>query len=400
MGKKKPEEMAKLQEQFISGGSKLGYNAKDLAELFRQIEGFSGYGFNRSHAVCYSVITCHTAWLSANYPMEFFATLLTIDFGATDDVRRYVSAFKQRGFKIEAPNINTSDASFKIKDDSIIFGLSGVKGVGPTLSNKILKKRPKKGYQSLGDFIVRNTDLLNKKVVEQYAKAGAFSPFGVNKASALQSVDDILDFMDVQKNVADFYTIFNMCKIDLAGYFNECKVANINKPDALEYEIETLGLYITKHPMEDIVINAGKVMPLGKIKETASPDSKILTVGAICGIDIRKTKAKTNMATFNLTTATESIKCIVFPKKYAEFLDAIKEGKMVAIIGRVQEDEDEKQLSVDQIKTDISPYVCRVEAKIDEYKADRWISALTDEIYSDKLLGIIINQDLSYILER
>ncbi len=350
--------------------------------------------------MCYSVITCHTAWLSSNYPMEFFATLLTIDFGNTDDVRRYVAAFKQRGYKIEAPNINTSEASFLIKDNGITWGLTGIKGVGPTLSNKILKKRPKKGYQSLGDFIVRNIDQLNKKVVEQYAKAGAFSPFGVNKASALQSVDDILDFMDVQKNASSFYTIFDMCKIDLAGYFNSCKLANIKKPDALEYEIETLGLYITKHPMEDILINHGKVMDIGKIKERTFGNDKITTVGAICGIDVRKTKAKTNMATFNLTTATESVKCIVFPKKYSEFLDMIKEGAMVAVTGRIQEEEDERQLSIDTIKTDISPFVCRVEPRVEEHIVDRWISSITEEQYADRVLGVIINPNLSYILER
>jgi len=328
--------------------------------------------------------------------------LLTIDSGNTDDVRRYISAVKKRGFNVLAPDINRSTVDFTIDGDNIIFGVSGVKGVGKTVSNKILRRRPKKnGYKGLGHFVMRNLDVLNKKVLEQYAKAGLFSSFDVNKESALNSVRAVLEFMDRQKAVSEYNTIFDMVKkIDLARYVDSCKIIQTDVPDDLLYEIETLGFYITKHPLEDTTLDTSKAMSLTGITNLYH-DNRFLAVGAICSIDIRKTRAKTNMATFDLTTAEESIRCTIFPRSYADFMDLIEEGKVVVVKGSVKEEEESKTFIANQIFENYESYLLVKEAKVDNFI--NWIDI--DKVVSSKPkkgdeLGVAVNSHLSYILKR
>jgi len=399
MGKKKPEEMAKLSAQWLEGGKAKGYSQKDLQELFNQIEGFSGYAFNRSHAICYSFITAWTAYLSYYYPLEFYASLLTIDSDKTDDIRRYISAIKQRGIKLLSPRINRSEVGFCIKDDEIIFGLSGIKGVGKGVSKKILDRRPKKGYKTLGHFVVKNIDILNKKIVEQYAKAGLFADFGINKESSLKTMDNILSFIEIQKSMEDYHTLFNLINVDLTGYFDNCEIVKVDIPDDLSYEVDTLGLYITKHPLEDMRVDANGACDISEVKLKYSGDDKVTTVGAICAIEVRKTKAKVNMASFELTTPTDAIKCIVFPKAYAKLMNKIDEGKVVVLDGIIKEEEDLKFIMVNDIHDDFKRHLSTVVQK--ESDAVKWITNIDSFSLTDiNKIGIIINPSLSYILER
>jgi DNA polymerase-3 subunit alpha len=406
MGKKKPEEMAKLLEGFVEGGKRLGYDEKDLAELFRQIEGFSGYGFNKSHSIAYSIITCQTLFLSTYYPLEFYATLLTVDHENTDDVRRYINALKLRGFTISAPRINTSEASFTLSKTGITFGLSGIKGVGVGVSNKILKKRPKKGYKSLGDFILRNFELINKKVLESYAKAGCFVEFGINKISAIRTVDNILDFIDIQKSIKDYNTIFDMVDIDLAEYFNTCKVTHVDKEDPLSFEIETLGLYITKHPMEGYIVNdlrdSSNIIDIIKRYESGEIDNgdKVSTVGAICAINVRKTKSKTNMATFTLTSESHSVTCVVFPQQYSRFQHLIEEGKMVHIAGQLKSDDGILTLMINHMSENVQPYMAKIEKFVPFKKAKlKYITDINDFTGGENETCITIG-DLTFVLTK
>lgn len=391
MGKKKPEVMAALQQNFVDGGVSKGYNKTDLNQLFKQIEGFSGYGFNLSHAICYSFLSAQTAWLSNYYPLEFYATLLTIDSDKTAKARRYVGAVKKRGFKVLSPSINRSDVNFTIDDDSIIFGFSGIKGVGKGVSGKILRRRPKKNYKSFGHFILKNLDVLNKKVLDQYAKAGVFRDFGVNKVSALQSVQGILAFMDIQKGVSERHTIFDLCKkdIDLQKYIDESIVFNIEKEDPLQYEIETLGLYITKHPLEDYIVeDRGRFVQVENL-HLQHADNVYDTVGAICNIVIRKTKKKKNMASFDITGPTDDMECICFPQKYDQVKDALVEGALVTVSGVLREEDGDKVLIVNRVGDNYRQHLGKFVPKVDTVAPS-----------SSDIKEVVINDNLKYILWR
>lgn len=403
MGKKKAEEMAALRNKFIDGGKK-NYNADDIGRLFDQIAGFAEYGFNKSHAICYSVITAQTAWLSHYYPLEFYTVLLTIDSGNTNDVRRYITAIKRRGIGISAPSINNSDVGFSIKNDSILFGMSGIKGVGSSISSKILKRKPKSGYKSFGHFIMKNIDILNKKVLEQYAKAGAFRDFNVNKASALRSVDKILDFLDVQKSISEYYSIFDICeKINMQELLDVCYVEKVNKEDLLEYEIETLGLYITRHPLEDLLLSTTEknFTEIDKIC-SSNVDHPVITVGCICNIEVRKTKSKTNMASFDVTSPTSSIKCIVFPSKYSDLQSMLTEGKTVVVNGIVREENDNINIIVNDIKDNYLSYFGRIIKKETSVKRINTVDKIPDinSILLHDNLKVKINDLFHIILER
>lgn len=404
MGKKKPEEMAALKGQFVEGGQKLGYNAKNLEILFDQVEKFSGYGFNKSHAICYSYITCQTAWLSHYYPLEFFVASMSVSSGDTDKIRTYIKAVKERGFQIVSPDINRSELDFIISNDNIIFGLGGIKGVGSSVSKKIISNRPKSLYKGLGHFIIRNYSILNSKILEAYAKAGCFKCFGYNKETVLQSIPNILEFLSIYKGLTQ-ENIFDLCKISIEEYLERCIIKNSTQEDDLSYEIDSLGLYITKHPMDDVIINPDKCADILAFSNYDDGDP-FATVGCISRFTVKKTKAKTNMCTFDITSGTGAISCIMFAATYSKFMDSnhLAEGKMVYVLGRVKSDGgDEKDknniLTIQDVNSDVRRYVCTIERKEKElyiHSANNLRSIRNLEA----ILGVRINDKLSVVLEK
>lgn len=405
MGKKKPEEMAALKGQFIEGGSKNGYDKKNLETLFDQVEAFSGYGFNKSHAVCYSVITCQTAWLSYYYPLEFFVASMSVSAGNTDKIRTYIKAIKERGYTISAPDINKSNLDFIIDGESIIFGLGAIKGVGPSVSKKIIANRPKSLYKGIGHFIMRNYSVLNSKILESYAKAGCFKTFGYNKETIINSIPYILDFLSTYKELEQ-YSIFDLCKISLEEYIEKCIIRRVNKEDDLRYEIDSLGLYITRHPMDDVLINSDYCMDISDFGRYDDGDP-FATVGCISRLTVKKTKAKTNMCTFDITSGTGNIPCIMFPATYSKFMESgcLQEGKMVFVGGRIKSDggavEEGKNntLMVNDISKDLKMYICRVERKGIEYeKVD--IREMGSFNLASRYYRVRINETMEILMEK
>lgn len=394
MGKKKPEEMAALKSKFIEGGYKKGYSKEGLEELFNQIELFSGYGFNKSHAVSYSYNTCFCAYLSYYYPLEFHTALLTTCSDDTDKVRHFIKAIKERGLKILSPDINRSEADFTIKDETIVFGLSAIKGVGAAVTKKIMSRKPKSGYKTLGHFIKRNVDILNSKILESYTKAGCFNSFGYNKESILQNIPYILELIGIVKGL-DKYNIFDT--IDLGDYIEKCIITRVNKEDSFQYEIESLGLYITKHPMDDYDLNTDYVCDISKLDAFEDQDP-FVSIGCLSGIEIRKTKAKLNMCSFNLTTGEDSVKCIMFPKVYSQFLnsDFIQEGAVVYIDGKIKVEESGKIIIVNDISNKVDKYLIKKKKQENIFKR---LSELKEEDFIQHLLNLQLSK-IKVILEK
>lgn len=343
--KKDLELLESLGKKFVNNGIKNGYSKECLEKLFKQIELFSGYSFNASHAYAYSYITAQTAWLSANYPLEFFTAALTIDCDNTDDVRRYILACKDRNLQVLPPSINKSKTGFEIIDNSIVFGLSAIKGVGKTVSNNIIKNRPKNGYKSFGHFIVRNVQYLNKKVLDSYTKAGVFSEFGYSKNTILNSIEYILDFISEYKNI-ETYDIIDILEIDFAYFIEACLIKYSSVPDNVYYEADSIGIYITKHPMEEYIIDRKVLNTISNVKNVYDEEEEVRckVAGAISGIDIRKTKQKANMCTFTLIDKDSSIYVTVFPSVYNKYMSQIQEGRLAIISGTVRLDNGERVL--------------------------------------------------------
>ena len=395
ISKKKPEEMVKLREQFLEGALKNGYNEKCLNALFDTIANFAAYCFNKSHAVSYSYITCITAWLSYYYPIEFFTTLLTIDSDNTDKIISHIKAIKKRGLSINSPDINKSSLGFTFSEKEITFGLKAIKGVGETVSKKIIKNRPKKGYTSFGHFIDRNLEHINSKLLEGYIKAGCFSSLGYNKQTLLNIIPELLDFISIQKSIQTKYTIFNLIDISFDKYIESCIIRYCPVKDDVAYEIQSLGVYITQHPMDSYIVNSDKVKDLSTFNNYE--DGQIFaTIGAISGLEIKKTKAKANMAVFGLDTSSASISCICFPKAYAEVMNYLEQGKVIYVAGRVKRDDMDTVLMVNTVKENFESYADKIiERDNIEFVS---IDSITD--FNVNHLYINVNNKLKVTLQR
>lgn len=391
--KKRPEELAKLGNIFVSRGTELGYSKECLENLFNQLEGFANYSFNQSHALAYSINSAHTAWLSYYYPLEFHVALLTECSDNADDVRKYIRSAKSRGYNILPPNINKSNLGFIIDGENIVFGLAAIKGIGSAVLKKILKNRPKKGYTSIGHFVTRNIDIINKKILESLTKAGCFVDFH-NKETILQSVESILDYISIVKNL-DSYSIYDLFKISLSEYIDEVLIKEVDIVDNLSYEIESLGLYITHHPMENYDLISDVVTNIDNISSCDDGDN-ITIVGAINGIEVKKTKAKTNMANFNIDNGTSSLSCICFSKAYTKYMDIIKEGVVVCANGFLKKTEYGEELCINELSTNIKKYVKEYIKPPPEKIYD--ISEI-EELAGD-MIKIKINKNLIYVLEK
>ena len=342
-GKKDAKILEKVGEEFVIRGVKNGYSKTDLTKLFEQLAGFSSYSFNKSHSVSYSFLTTIMGYLSANYKLEFYAAALSIDSGNLDDVRRYIYGAKKRGIKIDPPRINESLLDFSISGDKIVFGLGAIKGVGEKLSRSVIKNRPKGGYLSFGHFVIRNIDNINKKVLDSYTKAGLFYDFGISKNTILHSIDNILEFVSDFKELCKNGNILSFLNEDIYSYIDNILLVPSSEKDDLYYEIEAIGIYITDHPMNHYTLASKDAINIRSLIDTNIDNigykQRFLVPGVITGIEIRKTKAKTNMASFLLTDAKDSIKMMVFPKCYSQYMEKIKEGKICIFNCAIKEED-------------------------------------------------------------
>ncbi|MDP2830915.1 MAG: DNA polymerase III subunit alpha, partial [Candidatus Omnitrophota bacterium] len=195
MGKKIPEVMEKERENFLSGCVKNGIKESTASKIFDLIEYFSGYGFNKSHSTAYALISYRTAYLKANYPVEFMTALLTSERDNTDKIVEYVNESLRMGLKVQPPDINESEALFKVEDASTIrFGLLAIKNVGRGAAESIVRQREKLKFKSLEDLCQRkDLRLANRKVLESLIKCGALDYFGAGRAKMFASLDIILE---------------------------------------------------------------------------------------------------------------------------------------------------------------------------------------------------------------
>jgi DNA polymerase-3 subunit alpha len=197
MGKKIKEEMDQHRVRFLDGAKQRGYDVGKSEELFELMYKFADYGFNKSHAAAYSVITLQTAWLKCHYPAEFFAALLSTEISDTDKIVKYVKDAQKRGLKISPPHVNYSDYLFTVHGDDIYFGLGAIKGVGESAISAIIEARGDTPFTSLEDFFARvDIRKINKKVIECLIKAGAFDGYGPHRAEMMAGYHKYVDRAD------------------------------------------------------------------------------------------------------------------------------------------------------------------------------------------------------------
>ncbi len=308
MGKKKRDVMAKMKELFINGAKSKGYTTKWSSDLFDILSKFGEYGFNKSHSVAYGLITYQTAYLKANYLIEFLKATLDADIQFTEKLIGLIHACREMGVEVLPPDINQSNAHFTIIDEKTIgFGLLGLKGMGENIVDEIIKERGNEPFHSIPDTFRRlSIDQFNKKSLEALILSGSLDCFGFSRASLYQSTEEILHFIqqvkrDQEQGQESLFQVSDSSDTNLLQIKNRDEWENKIK---LQYEKSILGLYLTSHPLDQYkkVLEETRIMPLNKIDDGLSSEKTITCIGVI---EKAKTIKSKKGITFHIITISD-----------------------------------------------------------------------------------------------
>ncbi|MCI0356820.1 MAG: DNA polymerase III subunit alpha [Acidobacteria bacterium] len=350
MGKKKAEEMAAQREKFVRGAVQRGFPERAVVRIFDLMEQFAGYGFNKSHSAAYALLAYRTAYLKTHYPVEFMASLLTSETGATDKVVKYINECREMGIRVEPPDINVSDATFTPHGDAIRFGLAAVKNVGHTAIESIVEARAKLGrFRSFFEF-AENVDLrlLNKRVLESLIKSGALDALG-RRAQLAAALDRAMERgQKVQRDAeAGQHGLF--------GVFDEATPASAPNGDGLPEvpdwdehtrltaEKEILGFFITGHPLEKYreklaEFRAVDTDALASMKSSARGE-EYWVGGLISNVRVQRSRKGELYAQGTLEDLAGSVDLLVFPEAYRRLGEALKLDVPMLVRGGVRLEE-------------------------------------------------------------
>lgn len=341
MGKKKPEVMKEQREKFIEGAQKRGYDPKIAAEIFDLIEYFAGYGFNKSHSAAYALISYQTAYLKAHYPTEYLTACLTSVANDTDKVAKFITECKNLGIKVLPPDINESLANFTVVGEKKIrFGLAAIKNVGENAVEEILSHREESKYKSIFDFLQRvDNRVVNKKVLESLIKAGAFDSLHPNRAQLLDSLEELIKYYakSKKKDSKRQISLFGSNQQDAEEPERLLKEPReLEHQEILRMEKETLGLYVSDHPVSKILSQYPHLNFLS-IEEAKFLNDKVNVrlVGVVT--DVRKimTKKGKDMLFVNLEDESGAIEVIIFPNLVNQFQENFSTNNVLCVEGKI-----------------------------------------------------------------
>ncbi len=339
MGKKKAEELAKHRSTFIERAGRLGTDAATAEHLFNVIEPFAGYAFNKAHAAAYAVITCQTAYLKANHPVEYMAGYLSAEKENADKVAEAMAECARLGIRILPPDVNLSDLDFTLEDGCIRFGLSAIKHVGTGAIQSLLRARAEGGpFASLEDLCIRvDAGTINKRVLESLARCGALDSTGIERKRMVDGLDRIASFaLQIQRAAASGQVSLFGEASAVAPALHLPYVEAASLDERIAWEEELLGTAVSRHPIADLgpVFEAANVLPVGDV--TAEQEAQRIAAGGV----IRKlrsfsTKDGRPMATFQLADLRNSVEVVVFSRSYEQAGPKLADGATVAVEGKV-----------------------------------------------------------------
>lgn len=358
MSKKIPEVMEKQRTKFVMGCTKNDISQNIANKVFDLIEYFSGYGFNKSHSTAYALISYRTAYLKANFPVEFMTALLTSERDNTDKIVEYVNEASHMGIKVLPPDINGSDALFKVKDNfTIRFGLLAVKNVGRGAAESIVEARKNGDFQSLEDLCQRiDLRLANKKIMEAMIKCGALDSFNMPRAQMAASLDMILESASkTQKEKAKGQISFFDQGLEENGFGKSSNnlphVKEWPEPQLLAFEKEMLGFYVSGHPLARYAKQLKRFVSTSTSTLLKHKDQdEIKLVGLIAKIKQTTTRAKQEkMAILKIEDLDGIVEALVFPRAYQKVSRYIQPNTVVMVRGNINLKEDTPKILVNDL---------------------------------------------------
>jgi DNA polymerase-3 subunit alpha len=356
MGKKKPEEMAKQRSIFQDGARERGVEVDVATYIFDLMEKFAGYGFNKSHSAAYALISYQTAWLKAHYPAAFMAAVLSADMDNTDKVVHLIAECRDMKLRVVPPDVNRSDYHFTVQsDDTIIYGLGAIKGVGQAAIEGMLAERAQGGaFADLFDFCQR-VDLrkLNRRVIDALIRAGALDSMGETRASHTANITQALKLAEQRSR--DLDTGQNDLFGESAAAVPAAPPARHVLPEweeeqRLQGEMDALGLYLTGHPITRYAqelshIISGRLADLERVcaampaSAPARPgrpgasERAVTIAGLVMSMRVRKTQRGGRIAFLTLDDNTARLDVRVFPEVFEKYQALLGKDKVLVIQG-------------------------------------------------------------------
>jgi len=354
MGKKKPEVIAAQREQFLAGAEEKGIEADVAGRIFDLMAHFASYGFNKSHSAAYALVAYQTAYLKANYPVEYMAALISSVMENTDKVALYIEECRRLGIEILPPDINESGVDFSVIAGKIRFGLAAVKNVGRAAIENIIATREEGGkFVSLTDFC-RRVDLrvVNKKVLESLIKCGAFGSLGQARARMLAGLDDILERAQryQQEKLSGQHSLLELLGSELEPREDKLpQVPEFTPERLLALEKETVGLYISGHPLAPYSRFLREHTVSSKELEELADGQRVTLGGILVTGKQILTRNGEPMLFATLEDLTGTVEVVIFPRLYAENRSLLEEDACLLIEGVVNWQETEVKVIADKI---------------------------------------------------
>lgn len=369
MGKKIPEVMQAEKEKLIKGFVEYGKLSYSLAEkLWKLIEPFAAYGFNKAHAASYGKVAYQTSYMKANFPVEYMAAVLTAEAGDIDTVSIMVGECKRMGVPVLPPEVNESFGDFTVvagssgertaeaaalagdaEQDAIRFGLYSIKNFGRGVADSIIAERKAHGrFNTLGEFLSRvKTDGLNKRGLQSLIECGALDSLG-ERGAMVAHIEKLLEF---HRDAGRDTSMDSLFGAGSSGELSLPAATPATLGQKLKWEKELLGLYVSGHPLDEVKDKLAKrPHSIRQLREKAVTGATAVAAGMIESVRVILTKGGDQMAFIKIADETDAIEAVVFPKNFVQFRDILRPESCIALKGRISNRNGELSLVAEALK--------------------------------------------------
>jgi DNA polymerase III subunit alpha len=358
MGKKQPAEMAKQKSRFIEGAKERGVSDAKASHIFDLVEEFAGYGFNKSHAAAYAVVAYQTAYLKAHFPVDFIAASMSLDLSNSDKLASFVQDAKRINVKMLPPDLNRSEADFSVEqaDDGLAvrYALGAVRNVGLSAMESVVAERKRKGaFKALYDFSERiDSKAINKRQLENLAKAGALDSMEPDRARALAACDVISAYAQrvAEERASSQASLFGAEEPSARPAFP--KAPAWSAQDRLDAERESVGFYLSGHPLSEFFVDAGdRYSSYADILEEGETEPRAyMMAGVVRRVQYRPAMSGGTLAFVSMSDPTGDFEAMIMPENVQAARDVIEVGKAFGFRGRVRWRDGDLKLAADSFE--------------------------------------------------
>jgi DNA polymerase III subunit alpha len=354
MGKKIKAEMDAQRARFVEGAEAKGVSAKQANYVFDIVDKFAGYGFNKSHSACYALVAYQTAYLKANYPVEFLAASMSLDLNNTEKLHVFKQEADRLKIKVRPPSVQESSSSFDVKDGDILYALGAIKNVGHHAMDQLVEERQANGpFKDIHDFAGRlNPKAINKRQLENLVRAGALDELNPNRAQVLASLDLIMSLANQAANERESNQV---------SLFGDAMANDMEKPalpvvepwlpmERLNEEFNAVGFYISGHPLDDYAkaMKQSGVVTYAELLAKGSQAERI--AGTVAARQDRRSKMGNPFAFVTLSDPTGRFETVVFSDALNEFRELLEPGRSVVLGVEIDREGDDVKLRVQSVR--------------------------------------------------